>query len=76
MVDQYYDTFFFHPTIMVLVNKRLITILTTKRYHNNVITRYKHHFKPYLLITEKRVVDSIFHYLIPISLKKLSFCKM
>ena len=50
MVDQYYNTFF-HPTIMVLVNKRLITILTTKRYHDNVITRYKHPFEPNLLIT-------------------------
>lgn len=61
---------------MVLVNKLLKTILTTKRYHNNVIARYKHPFKPYLLITKKGVVDSIFHYLIPISLKKLSFYEM
>ena len=78
MVDQYYNSafFFFHPIITVLVNKRLITILTTKRYYDNVITRYKHPFKPYLLITKKRVVDSIFHYLIPISLKELSFYKM
>ena len=51
MVDQYYNTFFSHLTIMVLVNKLLITILTTKRYHDNVITRYKHPFEPNLLIT-------------------------